>query len=114
MQSMFDIANGFVGDELIIRGKSYGIVTEVVSVTDGNDTLYGLVTNDGRRLQLRSVLRALNNVIKDAHYPDGSDYAQRLAQPKKLYRANAVCVANIDSNARIGNEAINIAKRPTD
>lgn len=111
---MFDIANSFVGDELIIHGKSYGIVTEVLSITDGNDTVYGLLTDEGRRLQLRSVLRALNNVIKNAYYPDGSEYAQRLAQPKKLYRANAVLAANIDSNARIGNETINIAKRPSD
>src|SRR6056300_1238286 len=101
MKSMNDIANGFVGGELIIRDKSYGIVTEVICVTDGSDTLYGLVTDQGKRLRLSSVLRALNSKIANAVYPDGTDYSNRLAQPKKLYRANAICAANIDSTAKI-------------
>lgn len=112
MTSMFDIANGFVNSELIIRGKSYGIVTEVLTVSNGYDTTYGLLTDTGKRLQLRSVLRALNNVLPVAVYPDGTDYVQRLAQPKPLYRAGATSFANIDTNARIGNESIDIAKRP--
>lgn len=114
MRSMFDIANDFVGDELIIRGKGYGIVTEVITVCDGNETIYGLVTDQGKRFKLSAVMRALNVALSTAVYPEGSDYAKRQAQPKKLYRANAVLAANIDSNARIGNETINIAKRPSD
>ena len=108
MTSMFDKANGFVGEELIIHGKSYGIVVEVFSI----DNEYGLVTDKGSKLRLVSVLRALNKVMKDAVYPEGTAYAQHLSQPKKLYRANAINAANIDSNARIGSETINIAKRP--
>jgi hypothetical protein len=114
MRSMFDIANDYVGGELIIRGKSYGIVTEVVSVCSGSDTIYGLVTDQGKRLRLASVLRALNDKIASAVYPDGTAYSDFLAQPKKLYRANAVFAANIDSTANIGEEKINIANRPGD
>jgi hypothetical protein len=110
MRSMFDKANGMVGSELIIRGKSYGIVTEVFAI----DEEIGLVTDSGKRLRLSSVLRALNESLRNAVYPQGTEYAQRISQPKKLYRANAFCVANIDSTARIGTETIDIAKRPGD
>jgi hypothetical protein len=105
---MFDKANSMIGDELIIRGKYYGIVTEVFAI----DEEIGLVTDSGKRLRLSSVLRALNESLRNAVYPQGTEYSQRIAQPKRVYRAYAFCAANVDSTARIGNETIDIAKRP--
>jgi len=107
-------ADNLVGEHIIVRGKDYGHVVSYDTISDGYDSRYILCTDLGKRVELTSLLRYLNKVISVAVRPDGSDYADRMAQPKKLYRANAMCAANIDTNAHIGNEIVNIAKRPTD
>jgi len=109
---LMERANELIGERITVRGSDYGIVESYFTVCDGYQTRYVLCTDIGKRVELSSFLRYLNSLITTAVRPDGSDYAQRCAQPKGLYRANAVCVANIDNNARIGNETINISNRP--
>lgn len=110
MRSMNDIAKSMVGESLIIRGKDYGIVVDYFSV----DEEYALVMDNGRKLGLRSILRATNDLIRNAVYPEGTAYSQYFAGAKRLYRAEAYAAANIPNTAfaKDSDNAINISKRP--
>lgn len=114
MDRLMKRANEMIGERIIVRGSDYGVVESYVTISDGYESRYVLCTDIGKRVELSSLLRYLNSLITTAARPDGSDYAKRCAQPKKLYRANAMCAANINNTARIGNETIDIAKRPSD
>ena len=112
MRKFDDVANDWVGRALIVRNTDYGIVTEWESITDGYDTQYVLITDKGRRIGLSSIIRYFSSLANNAGHPDGTDYSHRFSGPKKLYRAEPYCAANIPNTAKIGNETIRINKLP--
>lgn len=110
IRSMNEIAKSMVGEDLQINGKEYGKVVDYFSVNEE----YAIVLDNGRKLGLKSVLRAMNRYIKDVKYPDGTAYSNHFAGPKKLYRAQAHCAANIPNTAfnQDADNSIDISKRP--
>lgn len=111
MRSLEDRALDFVGDELLLGKKSYGIVVDFhVIISSGSVERVLLVCDSGKRVDLASVLRYLAAHGKPVVYPDGSEYAKRIGQ-KKPYRYQVMFPANIPSNVRVGIHTVSIVSK---
>jgi len=88
---MFDLKNrceDMVGERLRVgEDKDYGIVTSFYLIDDGDCKRYIFVTDKDIKVDAGSFFRALANKNRNAHMPDGADYAARLAQPRKKVRS---------------------------
>ena len=109
-QRVLDLANDLVGQSLIIRGKDYGVVTEVVTVCTGHETRIGLRTDTGKALGAVSVLRYLLGLNKKVEYPEGTAFAHYFSGPKGIYSGKAVGGAQMPTDIRIGVETINMTQ----
>jgi hypothetical protein len=110
-----------IGNSIKVNNDLIGTVTEVFEITNGSDTQYVCVFDSGRKVDGYSILRMISssNLIRQAQsntnhvgtsisFPDGTAYSKYFVGAKAKHLGNAVCAANIDNIAIVGDEKINI------
>lgn len=110
-----------IGNSIKVNNDLIGTVTEVFEITNGSDTQYVCVFDSGRKVDGNSILRMISssNLIRQAQsntnhigssvaFPDGTAYSKYFIGAKAKHSGNAICAANIDNTAIVGDEKINI------
>jgi len=111
------IKDAIIGVNIKLGDIDYGIITEIsVEVDNGNPTIYA-DTDTGfsfNAFQVYQMYRNLYENVPDKFFPDGSDYAKAQSSPKSKAKGGggAVNAAAMPKYARIGEETIDISKRP--
>lgn len=110
------IKDAIIGVNIKLGDIDYGIITEIsVEVDNGNAIIYA-DTDAGfsfNAFQVYQMYRNLYENVPDKVFPDGSDYAKAQSGPKsKAKGGGAVNAAAMPKYARIGEETIDISKRP--
>jgi len=111
------IKDTIIGVNIVLGDMDFGNVVDIESeIVDSNTSLFA-ITDTGHcfnAFEVYQLYRSVYDKVADKVYPEGSAYSHWNVGPKSggWNGGGAINAANIPTNARIGNETVNISRKP--
>ena len=112
------VFGSIVGNKISDKNRVYGIVSEVVEITQNNETFFAVVLDTGKAMRMSTIanlfyaqnlrLRKKGNDFIVYAWSNDYDVSKKKFGPQRKRIVSPCVTGNINNTATIGDEKINI------